>query len=115
MGIQEAHTSPTEDVMDTSDKKQSSDSHGEKDLPNSKPGTREDENSRYLSVQKGILLSKWIGYQVVLRLGTGMSFQQPPSAAQVVLSDEDLPLEQLSSSLHRISGVQYQYRSHKVF
>jgi MFS family permease len=33
---------------------------------------------------------KWIGYQVILGLGGGMSFQQPLMAAQVVLSEEDL-------------------------
>jgi len=35
---------------------------------------------------------KWIGYQVILGLGSGMSFQQPLLIAQVVLSDDDLPI-----------------------
>jgi hypothetical protein len=35
---------------------------------------------------------KWISYQVILGLGSGMSFQQPLLIAQVVLSDEDLSI-----------------------
>lgn len=36
--------------------------------------------------------SKWIAYQVLIGLGSGMSFQQPLLAAQVVLSDADLSI-----------------------
>lgn len=35
---------------------------------------------------------EWIGYQVLLGLGGGISFQQPLIAAQVVLSEKDLPI-----------------------
>lgn len=36
--------------------------------------------------------SKWIAYQVLAGLGSGMSFQQPLLAAQVVLSEDDLSI-----------------------
>ncbi len=36
--------------------------------------------------------TKWIGHQVILGLGSGMSFQQPLLTAQVVLKDEDLSI-----------------------
>ncbi|KAF4629219.1 hypothetical protein G7Y89_g8929 [Cudoniella acicularis] len=36
--------------------------------------------------------SKWIAYQVLAGLGSGMSFQQPLLAAQVVLGEEDLSI-----------------------
>lgn len=34
---------------------------------------------------------KWIGYQILYGIGSGMGFQQPPNAAQAVLSMADMP------------------------
>ena len=35
--------------------------------------------------------SKWIAYQILYGVGSGMGFQQPPNAAQAVLPFKDLP------------------------
>jgi MFS family permease len=36
--------------------------------------------------------SKWIGYQAVIGLGGGMSFQQPMLAVQTILQEKDVPI-----------------------
>jgi EmrB/QacA subfamily drug resistance transporter len=36
--------------------------------------------------------SRWIGYQIIYGLGTGMGFQQPMMAAQTVLPLDDVPI-----------------------
>ena len=48
--------------------------------------------------------STWMGYQILLGLGSGMSFQQPLLAAQVVLSEEDLSIGTAAGILVRNLG-----------
>ena len=54
----------------------------------------------FAAVGSGLLMTmnadtntgKWIGYQILFGLGSGMGFQQPPIAVQTVLAFKDIPV-----------------------
>lgn len=53
-----------------------------------------------------ISTGKWIGYQILYGTGCGLAFQQPYTAAQIVLSESQIPLALVSLTFtQEIGGI----------